>query len=422
MPAAAQMAGDTLRLADAVRMALANNPMLHAARAEATAAGDRIGPAGALPDPEIQINAMNRCYTRTTYEGAGVVPECTSGNPFSYVGNVMTQDEQQIMQTFPWPGKLGGAKRAAEHNAAAASADADEQQRMLMAQVREAYFNIAYADRALVVLAETHALMRQFLDVSNSMYAVGGAVQQDVLRAQVELGRVVEDQTRMTQDRLADAARLNSLLGRDATVPIGALELPEPAEDLPEVDALIARGLFARPALRAGSERVAAAEGSLLSARRSLFPDLMLGVGFNQSYELGPTMNFMAYFTLPIFAGRKQLAMRREAAAMLDASRADLLNARNETVARIIETRARAEEDRNLARLYRSGIVPQARAAVQTSLTSYRVGQLSFMQLIDNQLTVKNYETETYRLLADYQQALGELAALVGGPVTEGSP
>ena len=98
-------------------------------------------------------------------------------------------------------------------------------------------------------------------------------------------------------------------------------------------------------------------------------------------------------------------------------ARAELLNLRNETVAQIIETRARAEQDRNLARLYQTGIVPQARAAVQTSLASYRVGRLSFMQLIDNQMTVNQYETETYRLLADYHQAVGDLEALVGGPL-----
>src|SRR2546430_4217857 len=78
---------------------------------------------------------------------------------------------------------------------------------------------------------------------------------------------------------------------------------------------------------------------------------------------------------------------------------AELLSLRHETVARIIETRARAEEDRNLARLYRTSIVPQAQAAVQTSLASYRVGRLSFMQLIDNQMTVNQYQTETYRLV-----------------------
>ncbi|HXQ30014.1 MAG TPA: TolC family protein [Gemmatimonadales bacterium] len=401
----AQTVSDTFRLADAIRLALANNPMLHAARSEATAASDRIGPAGALPDPQVQFNTMNR-----------------AAPSYGYAGNVMTQDQQQLMFTFPWPGKLGGAKRAAEHTAAAMSADADDQQRMLVSDVRMAYFDIAYTDRALDVIQETRALMRQFLEVSTTMYAVGGAVQQDVLRAQVELGRMAEDQTRMGQDRVAMAARLNSLMGRDPSVPIGTLELPEPQGELPDVDSLVARGLVARPALRAASERVEASEGSLLSARRQIFPDVMLGLAFNQSYALGSTANFMAWITLPIFAGGKQLAMKREAVAMLDASQADLLSVRNETVARIIETRARAEEDRNLVRLYRSGIVPQAQAAVTTSLASYRVGQLSFMQLIDNQLTVKNYQTEAYRLLADYQQALGELSALVGGPVTEVSP
>jgi hypothetical protein len=41
------------------------------------------------------------------------------------------------------------------------------------------------------------------------------------------------------------------------------------------------------------------------------------------------------------------------------------------------------------------------------------------MQLIDNQMTVNRYETESYRLAADYQQALGDLEALVGQPLEE---
>jgi hypothetical protein len=104
-------------------------------------------------------------------------------------------------------------------------------------------------------------------------------------------------------------------------------------------------------------------------------------------------------------------------AAMREMSAAELLNLRNETVARIVEIRARAEQDRTLVRLYRGSILPQARAAVQASLSGYRVGRVPFMQLIDNQMTVNRYETETYRLLADYQQAVGELEALVGREV-----
>ena len=108
---------------------------------------------------------------------------------------------------------------------------------------------------------------------------------------------------------------------------------------------------------------------------------------------------------------------RREAAAMRDMASAELTNLQNETIARIIETRARAVQDQNLIRLYRGSVLPQARAAVQASLSSYRVGRVTFMTLVDNQMTVNRYETESYRLRADYHQAVGELEALVGREV-----
>ena len=400
----AQQPGDTLRLAAAEAMALQANPMLQAARFSAAAAAERVGPAGALPDPQLQFGLMNRM-----------------ASDFGSTMDPMTMNQVQLMQMLPWPGKLGGARAAARHSAGAASADAEEQARMLAAQVRMTYSEAAYTDRALDVMRGTQALLRQFLDVSTTMYAVGNAVQQDVLRAQVEVARMTEDITRMAQERVAMAARLNALLGREAATPIGALELPEPGEDLPEADSLIARALDARPALRAGAERVAAAEASLSAARRELYPDFQVGVQYQQRPQFPNMLSLMFGVNLPIFAGSKQLVMRRQMAAMRDMSQAELVNLRNETAARIIETRARAVQDRNLVRLYRTSIVPQARSAVQAAFASYQVGRVTFMQLIENQMTVNRYETESYRLVADYQQALGELEALVGGPL-EGQP
>jgi outer membrane protein TolC len=303
------------------------------------------------------------------------------------------------------------------HNAVAAGADAEEQMRMLGAQVRVTYYDLAYTDRALGVMRGTQGLLRQFLDVSTTMYAVGSAVQQDVLRAQVEIGRMAAEITRMEQERLADAARLNALLGRDPGQPIGALELREPGGDLPPVDTLLRRALESRPALRASAERVAAADASLAAARRELYPDFQLGFQYQERPMFPNMMSVMLGVNLPIFAGNKQLAMRRQMTAMRAMSQAELQNVRNETVARIIETRARAAQDVALTRLYRTGVLPQSRMAVQAALTSYRVGRVAFMQLVDNQMTVNRYETETYRLMAEYQQAMGELDALVGAPV-----
>src|SRR6266540_2309462 len=390
--AAAQ--GDTLTLSDALRIAREANPMLRAARASATAAGERIGPAGALPDPQLQFGLMNRM-----------------ASDFGNTMDPMTMNQVQLMQMLPWPGKLGGAKRAVRHAAAATRADADEQERMLAAQVRMAYYQTAYADRALDVMGRTRELLRNFLDVSTTMYAVGSAVQQDVLRAQVEVAR-------MGEERVAMAARLNALLGRSALSPIPALELPETdTGELPVVDSLVAWAIAQRPALVAGAERVAAADASLSAARRELFPDFTLGVQYQQRPQFPTMVSLMFGFTVPIFAGARQLPMRREAAAMRDMASAELANLQNETVAQIIETRARAVQDQNLIRLYRGSILPQAHAAVQASLSSYRVGRVTFMTLVDNQMTVNRYETETLRLLADYHQAVGELEAVVGREV-----
>ena len=396
---------DTLRLADALRLAQTTNPMLRASRAGAVAAAARVGPAGALPDPQLQFGLMNRMASE-----------------FRSTADPMTMNQVQLMQMLPWPGKLGGARAAARHLAAAASADADGQGRMLAAQVRMAYYDVAYADRALDVMRRTLGLLRDFRDVTTTMYGVGTGLQQDVLRAQVEVARMTEEIARMGQDRIAAAARLNALLGRAATSPVGALELPDlPAADLPEADTLIAWALASRPALQAGTERVAAAEASLRAARRDLFPDFQLGIAYQARPAFPNMLSVMVGVNLPVFAGSKQLAMRREAGAMRDMSQADLANLRNETIAQLIETRARAEQDRNLGRLYRTSILPQSRAAVDAALASYRVGRVTFMQLIDNQMTVNRYDTESYRLLADYRQAVGELEALVGRSL-EGQP
>lgn len=392
---------DTLTAREAIQIALAANPMLRASRLSVDAATARIGPAGALPDPQLQFGLMNRM-----------------ASDFGNTMDPMTMNQLQLMQMIPWPGRLGAAKGAARHAAAAARADAAEQERMLAAQVRMAYFQTAYADRALDVMSRTRALLRGFVDVSTTMYATGSAVQQDVLRAQVEVARMSEEITRMGQERVAMAARLNALLGRAATNPIGALELLDPeGAELPPVDTLVAWALVDRPAVIAGTERVAASQASLTAAKRELYPDFTLGVQYQQRPQFPAMVSLMLGINVPLFAGSRQLPMRREAAAMRDMASAELANLQNETVARIIETRARAVQDQNLIRLYRSSVVPQARAAVQASLSSYRVGRVTFMTLLDNQMTVNRYETETYRLLADYHQAVGELEALVGREV-----
>ncbi len=400
-PAHAQTAtpqADTLTITEAVRLALANNPGLHAAEFSAQAAQQRIGPAGALPDPQLQFGLMNRM-----------------AGDFGSTSDPMTMNQVQVMQMLPFPGKLGRARDAVRHQAAAADADALEQRRMLIAQVAEEYSSLACTDRALDAMARTQGQLRDFAQVATAMYAVGTGLQQDVLRAQVDVARMSEDITNLRQDRVAGAARLNTLLGREAMAPVDALELPVDTVPLPPQDSLVVLALQNRGALRAGAERVAVADASLAAARRGVLPDFQVGLAYQQRPAFPDMVSLMIGVSLPVFAGSRQLPARREMAAMQQMATAEQLSLRNETTASVIETRARAERDRNLERLYRNEILPQARAAVQSALAGYRVGKVNYMTLIDNQMTATRYEIETYRLQADYQQAKANLVALTGG-------
>ena len=51
---------------------------------------------------------------------------------------------------------------------------------------------------------------------------------------------------------------------------------------------------------------------------------------------------------------------------------------------------------------------------MDASFAAYRVGQVNFMSLVDNQMTVNRYAIEGVRLLAEYHGAVAEIEALIG--------
>jgi outer membrane protein TolC len=392
-------APDTLRLRDALAMVRADNPALLAARLRADAASERIGPAGSWSDPMLSLGLMNR-----------PLDDFGTDQP-------MTMNTIQVSQRIPWPGKLGSARERAEHMADAQALDALELERQLMARVKAAYYRLAFVDRALVVMRETRSLLRDFLDVSSTRYAVGEGLQQDVLQAQVAIARMTEDITVMEQDRVALGARLNALLGRPATTPIGGLELPQPVGELASVESLLDRATTTRPALAAARQRTEAAKAGYRNARRQLYPDFTISLGYGQRPQFTDMTTIMLGLSVPIFAGSSKLPLRREWAAEQAAREAQELGIYDETFARITELRAEAERADRLVRLYRDAILPQADAAVESAFSAYRVGRVDYMTLVENELTVNRYEIESLRLAAEFQRAVAELEALVGGPI-----
>jgi outer membrane protein TolC len=326
----------------------------------------------------------------------------------------MTMNTIQWTQRLPWPGKLGFARARAAHLADAESLEADEVERQLLARAKVAYFELAAMDRIIAIMTETRELLRSFFEVSATRYAVGTGLQQDVLQAQVAVARTTEDLVTMGQRRLAMAARLNALLGRDATAPIGGLELDPPSGDLPRADTLMSQAAAARPALAAARARVEAAQDGYRAAGRAVFPDFTVTLGYGQRPQFDDLATLMVGISIPLWAGARQRPLQREMQIQQAAAEARERDLYNETYANLTELRAQADRAGSLTALYRDAVLPQAEAAVESALAAYRVGRVDYSTLVNSEMTVNRYRIETVRLAAEYHQAVAQVEALVG--------
>ena len=394
-----QFAGDSLTLAAIYGRIDTTLPRVMAAMATARAAQARIDPARRPPDPELQVGLMNR-----QLPGFGLDP-------------VLGMNQIQLTQMIPLAGQLGLAGDVERAKTAAADARASEVRLEERERAAMAFFELYEADHSVAVTEDTRRLLRDLAAITSSMYALGQGRQPDVLRAQVELARMHEDLVRMAAMRTGAAARLNAVLNVPTDVPVAPPALPVFPDSIPSRDSLQALALARRPMLAAGGEDVHAAEAAERLAGREIWPDLEVGVQYGwRPMENGTDhmASLMVGFRLPIWAGSRQKAMRRETAAMRQMAVADLASMEADTRARVAELYADLQRTRTLLQLYRTSVLPQAGATVASSLAAYRVGGVDFMTLLDARMSLSRYRQDTIRLEADLGRAFAELEMLTG--------
>lgn len=249
------------------------------------------------------------------------------------------------------------------------------------------------------------------------MYASGEGRQADVLRAGVEVARMRAEIERMGAMRTAAVARLNAVLNRPAGTPVAAVDYPAVPEHLPTADTLQAWAAESRPRLRRAGLAIEQAESRTGLARKELWPDLTVGLQYGQrAAEMGTERmgSLMLGASVPVFARRRQLKMREEALAMERMAVAEQADARARVHARIGELLAQLERAQALATLYRTEVLPQAEAAIRSAFSSYRLGAVDFMTLVDAQMALNEYEQELYGLQAEYGRFIAELEMAVG--------
>jgi len=393
--------GEASTLQDYLAYAALNNPGLEAAFNEWRAAVERVPQVAALPDPRF----MYRYYIREVETRVG--PQRQSFG---------------LSQTFPWFGKLALRGDVAAEAARAARQRYEERKLALFYRVKEAYYEYYYLRRAIDVVRENRDLLTYLEGVARTRYKAAAAGHPDVIRAQVELGKL-DDRLRTLQDlREPIIARLNAALNR----PVKAM-LPWPsAPPLEAVDAadeqMLAWLRDASPELRALEYEIASRDRAIDLAKKAYYPDVTLGADFIDTRDavmagtpdsgkdpvvVGVSVN------LPIWL-EKYAAGVREAEARYWAAlkaRADRENTLSSELKMVLYRFRDAERKVDL---YRDTLVPKAQQSLKATEAAFRAGKATFTDLVDAERVLLEFELSHERALTNHAQRLAELEMLIG--------
>ncbi len=393
----------TQNLADLVQEALDNNPGLEAAIQKVQSAESVIPQAGSLPDPRITLGLMN-------------LPV----NSFAFNQEPMTGKQISIMQMFPFPGKLSLSTEMAEFEAAAVKYQLDEIRNQTVLMVKRTYYDLFAVDRALETVEKNKDLMGQLVQVAEIKYATGSGLQQDVLRAQVELSKLEDDMIMWKQKRLAVVAKLNAILNRPAGTPIGTtlsdLELSE-NEDLTFSQQDIENQ---RPLILAWKERLGKSESATKLARKDAWPSIAVGMGYSQRDDLKNGTKMVDFFSvavtldIPLFYSRKQGQKIAQKQLDFEAAQAEYRNVLNGVLAEAESQKADLGRNRKRVELYRGGILLQAEQSLESAQSGYRVGKVDFLNVVDNWMRLLSYELQYHFALSEYYKALAGYDFAVG--------
>jgi outer membrane protein TolC len=371
-----------------VQEALTNNPDIRASLQRWEAARAVIPQVQTLPDPKVTLGYRELSEKEVMYG---------------------------MSQELPFPGKLRLKGEIASRESDRIGQDYLATQLAVIARLKEAFYDLHFVHDSIAVLGKTKLLLADFEQTATARYSVGQAAQQDVLRAQTEISRLLARLASLEQRKQSLHADINRLLNRLPDDPLGN---PEEIRFTPMRHTLAALNSLldqTSPLLRGQQKNLERGNQAIALAKREYYPDFELNaLGLRDTTMAKDGYQIMLNVKVPLYYATKQREGVREAVATREASFQDLQALRQELLARIKDDVAQAERAEQLVKLLRDGIIPQSRLTLASAQASYAVGKVDFLTLLNSLLTLQENELEFHSELAEHEKALARLEGIIG--------
>jgi len=394
-------------LSDYLRYAVLNNPGIEAAFNNFKAALEKVPQAKSLPDPRFSY----RYYIEQVETRVGAQKQAFG-----------------ISQMFPWFDKLQLRGNAALEAANAAKQRYEALRLKLFYQVKDAYYEYYYLGRAISIVQENMQLLENFESVARIRYQVATTNHPAIIRVQVELGKL-EDRLRTLEDLQGPiVARLNAALNRPVETPIPWPQSIEEKNISLTDQQVIDQMAQSNPELSALEHDIARSKTEIDLAKKEYYPDITLGVDYiDTSDRIGPNppkdngqdpIIAMLSLNIPMWEKKLDAAVRQSKYQYYTAlqSKTEKLNTLSSQLKLVLY---KYRDGQRKINLYQDTLLPKAVESVKASETSFMAGDSSFLDLIDAQRVLLEFELSNERALADKAQRLAELEMLVGREISE---
>jgi outer membrane protein TolC len=383
-----------------IEEAIEQNPEIKVMRRGFDMMRARVPQAKALPEPMLNVGYMGNAVPIPPFDIQKGDP--SSGRVFSFA------------QEIPFPGKLALKGRMANVDAEAEWWNYEQTRLNVIAEVKDAYFDLFYINKSIETVTKNKELLGKFAKIAEASYTVGKGVQQDALKAQVEISRLTEKLIVLDQRRLVAEARLNTLLFREPEIPVEEPEEIRPREFTYSLSELTEAALMNYPALKAQRRRIDREQYSIQLAKKDFNPDFSVGLTYVNRPGMPEMYGATVGMNIPLYFWQKQRPALAEATASAAAESERLESVPTLFFLKIKDRYLAATAAGRLAQLYGTTIIPQSTLSLESAIAGYEAGKVGFLTLLDNLVTMRNYELSYYEQLSNVEKAIAALEPLVG--------
>lgn len=402
-------AGEVEELNTLVIEALLNNPEIKASENKYLALTKIPSQEGSLPNPIIGGKIKNVSFDEIT------------------IGDDPRSDIQVFFsQEIPFPGKLSSKEKVALENAESQRWITEAITRKIVADLKSAYYDWFFINKSIEITEKNKELLSKFAKIAEVKYEVGNGIQQDVLKAQVEVSGFIERLQLLNEKKQSIEFKIKKILNRPLNSQLGKPQKVEKTEINLNIDEISNITIEQAPLLKSSLEVIDSREESLNLAKKQYLPDFIAGATyFNRSGgsgNLDDIWQLSLGLRVPLYFWKKERFGVEEAGFNLVEAKENHDAIEDNLLFQVKDSFISAETAENLLELYSNGIIPQSSLSLESAISGYQVGDIDFLTLLNNIITLFNFELEYYDQLTAYQKALVKIEEISGVEIIGKTP